>query len=256
VALLAIAALAMSAMAAPVSILVQNPSFESPPVGPGLPVALTTDNWTLNGSGTLIFVPGFGNVPGGAGVFPNPPNPGGGPPPGGGPYSNGHLDNVDGSQAAYIFSNPGNSISQALVDPANSNAPITFAAGMKYTLTIGAALAQSAPPPTDRLAVQLFYSDGSGNHVVLNGIMTGAGAGLNQQALIDFGATSGVLGAADPAVGKQINVLFAPLDNGGGEFDLDNVRLVADVPEPRTLGMIGVGGGAALLMRRRRQRAG
>jgi hypothetical protein len=165
------------------------------------------------------------------------------------------LDNVDGSQAAYIFSNPGNSISQALVDPANSNAPITFAAGMQYTLTVGAALAQSAPPPTDRLAVQLYYSDAGGNHVVLNGLLTGAGAGLNQQALIDFAATSGVLAPGDPAVGKQINVLFAPLDNGGGEFDLDNVRLVADVPEPGTLGMIGIGGSAALLMRRRRQRA-
>jgi hypothetical protein len=245
----------MPATAAPVSVLVQNPSFESPPAQQ--PVSLTTDHWTLNGSGTLVDVGGGVLIPAGTGVFPNPANPGGGPPPGGGPYSNGHLDNADGADVAYIFSNPGNSISQALMDPNNGNAPITFAAGMQYTLTVAAALAQSPPPTTDRLAVQLYYSDVGGNHTVLNGILTGAGAGLNQQALIDFSATSGVLGAADPAVGKQINVNFATLDNGGGQFDLDNVRLTADVPEPGTLGMIGVVGGSALLVRRRRrQKAG
>jgi hypothetical protein len=240
--------------ATPVNITVPNNSFESPPVPPGQPVSLSTDSWTLNGSGTIVPITGVGNVPAGAGVFPNPASPGGPPPANDAPYSNGHLDNADGSQAAFLFSNVGNSISQALTDPGNGNQPTNFAANKAYTLTISVADAQSLPPPTDRLQFELYYTDGTGSHVVGQSTLSKltSSPSISQQRFNDYSFTTPILAAGDPAVGKQINIIIDPLDNGGGQFDIDNVRLTSDVPEPAMLGLIGLG--AVALGSRRRQR--
>lgn len=246
------AALLAATGASGATLTVQNNSFESPPVPTGQPVALTADNWTLNGSGTLIPVPGVGNVPGGAGVFPNPANPGGTPPAPGQPYSNGHLDNADQSQVAYLFSNLGNSIT---TDP-NSH-PGNFAAGNQYSLTASVALAQSAPPATDRLLMELYWTDASSNvHVIgQRAISLATDPTLNQQSLVDYTMVTPLLAAGDPAVGQAISIGFVTPDNGGGQFDLDNVRLASNTPEPVGLSAIGAGAVALLMRRKRRQTA-
>lgn len=236
------------------NITVQNNSFESPPIPQGIPASTVTDNWTLTGTGTIEFNPFLGaNVPAGAGVFPNPANPNdGSPAQPGQPYSNGHLDNADGNQVAFLFSNKGNSITQALVDP-NTSQAITFAANQKYTLTASVAYATTPPASTDRLAFELYYVDSSQvTHVVMEGDLSNANASpaINQQTLQDYSFTSPLLAAGDPAVGQQINVGFFALDNNpvappdttdNGEFDIDNVRLTA-VPEPATLGLLSLAG--------------
>jgi hypothetical protein len=234
---------------------VSNPSFESPQAPQ--PVSLTTNYWVLNGTGTIVNVPGFGNIPGGTGVFPNPANPNDGSPVvAGQPYSNGHLDGADGNDVAYIFSNTGNSITQALyVDPSvSSPVPITFTAGQKYTLTASIAYAQNKPSATDRLAYELYYVDNSNvTHVVMEGDLSNsvASPAINQQTLQDYSFSTAFLAVNDASIGQQINVGFFPLDNSGGEFDIDNVRLTS-VPEPAAIGLVSLAGIGLMRGRRRR----
>jgi hypothetical protein len=244
---------ALAASADPVTI--QNNSFETPLVDPGVGVSLVAPPWSLNGNGVLL----FGVEPIGTGVFTNPSA-----------TSAGHLNNAtpaDG-QIAYIFSNQSNSITQALVDP-NTSSPITFGGGVSYTMTASVAQAQVPPSPTDRLAFELYWTDSSNvAHTVLDGVLTAnnstnfGSAALNQQSLVDYSFTSPTLAANDPAVGQQIDVGFFTLDNApvttsdpstvnSGEFDIDNVRLVSSVPEPGTFTLIG--GAASMLMLRRRR---
>ena len=219
-------------------ILVQNKSFESPGNIPQGFASLSADNWTMNGFGTFVNFPPYGPIPAGVGIYTNPLG-----------GSTGHLNGVDASQAAYLFSNVGNDISQALVTGASTNVAAIFQAGHQYTLTVAAADAQSAPPGTDQLLAALYYTDGGGaRHQVAQRIISSSE--LSQTAMTDFTAVSSVLGAGDPAVGQQINVQLTPLSNNGGQFDVDNVRVV---PEPASVGLIGIGI-SGLLARRRSRR--
>ena len=213
---------------------VQNYSFENPTVQPGgLPVSLTADYWNMNGSGD-VFQTSSGSVAAGVGTFPNPS-----------PTTRGHLENITDNQAAYIFSDVGNEVSQGLVSAANTNVATTFTAGVQYTLTLALAGAQAKPPATDRLMVGLYYLDaGSNRHEVLSQIFQSGP--LSQATFLDFSAYSGVLAANDPAIGQQIFVHLTPLDDGGGEFDVDNIRIttapIADliVPHGQTVDLAGV----------------
>jgi hypothetical protein len=221
----------------------------------------------VSGYGTTYF-----GQPIGVGVFNNPPNPNDGSPSSpGGPYSNGHLDNANGSNVAYIFSNQSNSIAQALVNQSNTNVATTFAANTTYTMTASVALAESAPGPTNRLAFEVYWLDSSNvAHTVLDGILTSGNStnygsvAMNQQSLEDFSFSVSALASGNSAVGQQINIGFFTLDNApedtqdpsslsNGEFDIDNVRLTsAVVPEPGIISLVG--GAASLLMFRRRRR--
>lgn len=218
---------------------VANNSFESPTVAP-YPALLTAPPWNMNGYGTVYepFGPGTGTVAAGVGIFTNPSS-----------GSGGHLNNVDGNQLAYMFNNDGNSISQGLVNPGNTNQATTFQAGQSYTLTVAAANATAAPGPTSKLFVDLYYVDGNGKHNVAETVLDPSMLSGTQVA--DFSTSpTGLLLAGDAAVGKQINVGMFASGPGGGEFDVDNVRVTA-VPEPASLGLLGVGA-ASLFLRRRR----
>lgn len=222
---------------------IANNSFESPTVAPN-PALLTAPPWILDGSGTVYepFGPGTGTVAAGVGIFTNP-----------GTGSVGHLNGVDGNQLSYLFNSAGNSITQGLVNPGNTNQATTFQAGQSYTLTVAAANATAAPGPTSKLFVDLFYVDGTGRHNVAEKILDPSL--LSGTQIIDFSTTpTGPLLAGDPAIAKQINVGFFATGPGGGEFDVDNVRLVA-VPEPASFSLLGAGV-ASLLLRRRRSHQG
>jgi hypothetical protein len=222
------ASLATNSMA---GITVQNPSFESPFVDPnGLGVELIVDHWITAGPFPQPWTDGMTHNAG-TGIFPNPDT----------AHPATHFDNADGNQLAYIFSNSTDEYSQALTD--------TFAAGKAYSITVGVGNAGSPPPATDSLLLALFYTDAGGRHFVAQTtVMNDAAHALSGTHLNDFTGVSGILAANDPAVGKQINVLLAATGVGGGEFDMDNVRV--DVPEPAWLSIFGVFG-AGLLRRRR-----
>ena len=108
--------------------------------------------------------------------------------------------------------------------------------------------AGSSPAATDQIQVGLYYvgTDSLNHFVATRSVLA---SDLNQTSMIDIPVTSSVLLAGDPAIGKQINVGFIPLSNSGGQFDIDNVRVV---PEPASLGLLGVGIGSLLARRRRR----
>src|SRR5437588_447666 len=80
--------------------------------------------------------------------------------------------------------------------------------------------ATAAPLPTDQLLVALFYTDAGGRHLVAQTIVQNDAAhNLSGTHFNDFSGLSGVLAPGDPAVGKQINVLFMTTGAGGSEFD-------------------------------------
>lgn len=244
-------------------LFVNNSSFESPGAL-GNFIGLVADGWTINGPGPAA---SFGNEssPTGDVIVYYDSNPG----------TQGFPTGVTGKQAVSIFPidhDPANptgpstpaSISQALVTDTVSNTPVTFQSGKVYKITLDLALAGSAPPPSGVLKIALGYVDGGGvEHDVATRLvqndpasLTGAnradnGSPVNQNNYLAFSATSPLLGAGDAAVGKQISVLISGTGPGGGEFNLDNVRVDA-VPEPASLGTVAAAGGIMLLRRRKR----
>jgi hypothetical protein len=222
---------------------VANSSFETPTVAPN-PALLFAPPWTMNGGGTIFEPggPGTGTVAAGVGIFTNPSV-----------GNEGHLENATGAQLAFLFNNNGNSISQGLVDPGNTNQATTFQAGQSYTLTSGLANAGAAPSPGSKLTIDLYWVDGLGaQHNVAERIVDPSE--LNQASVIDLSTTpTALLSAGDPAVGKQVFIGYFASGTGGGEFDLDNVRLTS-VPEPGAIGIPSLA--AASLVGHRRIRRG
>jgi len=224
------------------NVTVPNSSFESP-AGPfPLQVSLTIDNWTTNGPPDELVNVGAGPQNSGIGLFQNT-NPG----------LSGFATNADGSNLVYMFSgytgsdtNKLHTLSQVL--------STTYAGNTAYTLTVGVSDAGSPPPTGDKLSLQLFYTAASDptTPVILGtrNVVQGTDS-LSATALTDYSVT--VSGLDVPVLGRGIGILFTTTGAGGGEFNLDNVRLTA-VPEPGTLALIGLGAAAVLVRRRRETR--
>ena len=111
------------------------------------------------------------------------------------------------------------------------------------------------PTGLDALRLELFYVDASSvrHPVALLDVPNNAANGLRDDHLIDFTAASPILGLADAAVGKQVQVLVTTVGEAGGFFDIDNVRVSAAVPEP--VGLAGVVLGTMVVGARRRRRS-
>lgn len=234
-----------------------NPSFERPDIDSVSPGA---DHWDVTAPSILVNLPPFGVVPvqAGAGVFENPD-----------PSASNHLNNMDGSQAGYLFANssadvlpPNNVIDHSFTQVTQ----LTYQAGEKYLLEVGVALAGSPPPSDSLLTISLFAVDGSapGGEILLASRLiqndgsarskNDAGSGLNQAGFIDFTATTDTIAGA--AIGKPIGIRLlthtAPkAPSISGQWDLDNVR-VSQVPEPVGIALLGVAG---LNLSRRRVRS-
>ena len=191
----------------PVSILIENASFEAPYVDPnGFPAVPLVDMWTeidndpLSSSNT--------------GVFANTPV-----------DSNDHIVNADGSQLVFLGSESGNALEQDL--------NTTYKAGCNYRLTVAVSVSGRFPPsssePVDTLELALFYRDGDDVVDIANQIVEAAG--LSSTELIEFSLYLPTVQSNDAWADKAIGIALRAVGMPGGYWDLDNVRLGESLPE-------------------------
>jgi len=222
-------------------ITVPNFSFESPQGPFPDQVSLTITDWTTTGPPSEVVDIGSGPQNSGVGIFQNSY-----------PGLPGYATNADGNQMAYMFSGSQDptsnlhTLSQVLSTP--------FAANTRYALTVGVEDASAPPTPGDQLKLQLFYTTPANPNTPVylgtTNVVQGTSS-LSNTALTDYSATA-ALGQSDPAVGDDIGIMFTTTGVGGGEYNLDNVRLTASpVPEPGTVALMSLAVAAGLLRRRR-----
>ena len=196
----------------PVSIPIENASFEAPFVDPNafpaLPLVdqwIETDNDTAGSTNTGVFA----NTPGG---------------------KTDHIVNPDGNQLVFLGSELGNGLEQEL----NAN----YKAGCDYSLTVAVGISSRFPPsiiePVDTLELVLFYRDESDvivdiSHQTVNAV------GLSPQQLVDFSLYLPTVQSSDSWAGKAIGVALRAVGMPGGFWDLDNVRLVESLPVSITI---------------------
>lgn len=218
------------------SIEVPNGSFESPTPPQGYLATPQIDLWSKTPQPDGVPLPPGIFWEQLSGVFPNTPA-----------GSDDHIDNVTGSQAAYLFAIPGVGISQSL--------DATYVAGKAYSFSLGA-LGGGGIAEGSSLLVGLFYLD-AGNSlspVSVTPITYEAAKFPNATHFQDVESLSPEVGASDPWAGKKIVIgLFSTFGLGQGYWDVDNVRLSA-VPEPATLALVGLGMGGMAWARARRSR--
>ena len=219
-------------------ILIPNGSFESPTTPPAFPAFPQVDSWQKPPQPAGLPLPAGITWDQLAGVFPNTAS-----------GSPDHIDNVSGSQAAYMFSIPGVALSQ---DGFNA----TYQAGMSYDLSLGI-LGGGGITDGSSFRVSLYYRDSANNPVTVasTDITYTAATFPNATHLLTFDVNASAVKAADAWAGKSIGVqLLAANGTGAGYWDVDNVTLTsAVVPEPGTLGLLALGAGGLLLLRRSRR---
>ena len=191
---------------APVSIPIENASFEAPVVDPnGFGAVPLVDGWmeididTLSGTNTGVFANTDAN-------------------------SFDHIVNADGSQLAFLGSQAGNAMEQDLA--------ATYKTGFSYVLTVGVSVSGRFPPaavePVDTLELVLYYLDA--NDVVDIAAQTVEAAGQSYTQLQDFSLELPVVQAGDDWAGKTIGIALRADGMPGGFWDLDNVRLIESLP--------------------------
>jgi hypothetical protein len=191
---------------------VPNFSFESPTVPPGAPAYPVFDNWQKFPQPAYwdeATVGPWNNV---TGVFPNPA-----------PGEQGHIDNVDGAQAAYIFATPGSGIYQDL--------STKFESGNAYKLTVAITSSTQVPPTTNTpITIALYYRDAQSNMVTVatKTLQFNDTNFPNPVHMVDLSVTSDTVRSGAPYAGKNIGVSIssaADFSNAGGVWDADNVRI-------------------------------
>ncbi|MDT8303346.1 MAG: hypothetical protein RQ760_17845 [Sedimentisphaerales bacterium] len=192
----------------PVSIPIENASFEAPFIDPnGFPALPLVDMWTE------IDIDTFASS--NTGVFANTPA-----------DSNDHIVNADGNQLAFLGSELGNALEQDLT--------AIYNAGCNYRLTVAVGVSGRFPPssvePVDAFEIVLFYREGNdavdiASHVV-------EAIGLSSTQTIDFSLYLPTVQPDDKWAGKAIGVALRAAGMPGGFWDLDQVRLAESLPEP------------------------
>lgn len=220
-------------MAQPIS--VPNGSFESPTPPPGFPATPQMDHWQktdqpawYDPSATGITWEQL------SGQFPNLP-----------PGNPGHIPNVDGAQAAYLFSIPEVGIFQEL--------GVTYQAGLAYEMTVGL-MGAGGMPEGGTILLSFYYRDGANALVpVTSATVTYSAAGFPDPVfLYDHGVQTPVVTDTDPWAGQNIGIgLFVTAGTGTGYWDVDNVRVSA-VPEPGSSALLLAGLAGWWLLRPRR----
>jgi len=191
---------------APVSIPIENASFEAPVVDPnGFGAVPLVDGWTEVDIDTLFST--------NTGVFANTD-----------PNSFDHIVNADGSQLAFLGSQTGNALEQDL--------DTVYKAGCGYRLTVGISVSSRFPPaaaePVDTLELVLYYRDA--NDVVDIAHQTVEATGQSYTQLQDFSLELPAVQPGDAWAGMSIGIALRAAGQPGGFWDLDNVRLIESAP--------------------------
>ena len=195
---------------APISIPIENASFEAPAVDPnGFGAVPLVDGWTEIDIDTLFSA--------NTGVFANTD-----------PNSFDHIVNADGSQLAFLGSQEGNALEQDLAN--------TYKVSCGYRLTVGISVSGRFPPaavePVDTLELVLYYRDA--NDVVDISQQTVEATGQSSIQLQDFSLELPTVQAGDAWAGMNIGIALRAAGQPGGFWDLDNVRLIELLPDPGT----------------------
>jgi len=191
---------------APVSIPIENASFEAPVVDPnGFGAVPLVDGWTEVDIDTLFSA--------NTGVFANTD-----------PNSFDHIVNADGSQLAFLGSQQGNALEQDLA--------ATYKVGCDYRLTVAVSVSSRFPPaavePVDTLELVFYYRDA--NDVVDIAIQTVEATGQSYTQLQDFSLELPTVQAGDDWAGMSIGIALRAAGQPGGFWDLDNIRLIESAP--------------------------
>ncbi len=186
----------------PVSIPIENASFEAPAVDPnGFPVVPYVDRWTEIDMDTLAST--------NTGVFANPSV-----------GSPDRLVNADGSQLAFLGSQAGNALEQDLA--------AAYKAGCDYRLTVAVGVSVLFPPssaePVDTLELVLYYRDANEPVDIVRQAVEATG--LSGTQLTDFSLYLPTVQAGDAWAGMAIGVALRAAGMPGGFWDLDHVRLL------------------------------
>ena len=190
----------------PVSIPIENASFEVPAIDPtGFPVLPYMDSWAEIDRDPL----GSTNT----GLFANTPD-----------GSADHVVNADGSQLAFLGSQRGNSLEQDL--------GTVYHVGCDYRLTVAAGISERFPPAVeesvDTLDLVLYYREGANAvDIVCEAIEA---TGLSGTHLLNFSAYLATVQPGDAWAGKPIGIAIRAAGVAGGFWDLDNVRLTELMP--------------------------
>ncbi len=192
---------------APVSIPIENASFEAPEVDPNaFPAWPYIDGWTE------IDVDPEG-LSRNTGVFPNTE-----------PNSFDHIVNADGNQLAYLFSEAGNALEQYL--------SATYKAGCDYRLTIAVGISSRRPPsilePVGTLELALYCHDGNELMDIVSETIEATGFFPTQ--LQDFSLYLPTVLSDDAWADKTIGVAIRATGVPGGVWIIDNVRLAESLP--------------------------
>jgi hypothetical protein len=196
-------------------VMVPNFSFENPPVPTGAPAYPVINNWQKFPQPAYWDEPTMGPWTNLTGIFPNPAS-----------GEAGHIDNVDRTQAAYIFATPGSGIYQDL----NTK----FEIGNAYTLTVAIINSSQAPPTANTpVSIALYYRDAQNNMVpvAVKSVPFNNTNFPNPAHMVDISVTSDTLGSGSPALNKNIGVYISSasdFSNAGGVWDADNVRIDVD----------------------------
>jgi hypothetical protein len=156
------------------------------------------------------------------------------------------IYNCTGGQAAFIQSLPQagiyqdyNSVSITQTNPSHAF-NVTYQAGKAYTLSAG--IIGDSPeglPPGATLQMSLYYRDGANNMVTVAATTITNSTNLFPDNLhfVDFSVQTPVVQPTDAWAGQNIGIEFVvtiALQNAGGAWDVDNVRL-NESPAPALL---------------------
>ena len=207
------------------SIPIPNASFESPVVGEPLYAGPDIDSWQKTAEPPGYDTNLFGSWGEKTGVFFNVPFPQA-------------IDNVDGFQAAFLFTFPGVGFFQDYDSASGTNSTpsnefdAVFEPGRSYRLTAGLTTSTSfflAEGST--LNMRLYYRDGASNRMTVaeTTVTYSTNVFVDPFQLLDFHVNASKVDAGDPWAGQHVGIEFiSTTDIGlaGGIWDLDNVRLI------------------------------
>ena len=192
----------------PVSLPMENPSFEAPVVDP-------------NGFGAMPFADGWiehdvDNLSSSnTGVFANTTV-----------DSWDHVVNADGLQLAFLGSQSGNAFEQDL--------SIAYEIGCEYRLTVAVGVSSRFPPsieiPLDVVELVLYYYDQTESiDIVAEAIDA---TSLSSGRLMDVSIYMPSVHSGEPWAGKSIGIAIRSEGLPGGFWILDHVRLAESLPVP------------------------